>query len=25
VLGVSSAFIAVLLGLSCWRFSVKDY
>jgi ABC-type transport system involved in multi-copper enzyme maturation permease subunit len=25
VLGVSSAFIAVFLGLSCWRFATKDY
>ncbi len=25
VLGVSSAFIAVFLGLSCWWFSTKDY
>jgi hypothetical protein len=25
VLGVSLAFIALLLGLSCWRFSVRDY
>jgi hypothetical protein len=25
VLGVSSAFIAVFLGMSCWRFSVRDY
>jgi len=23
--GVSSAFIAVMLGLSCWRFARKDY
>jgi ABC-type transport system involved in multi-copper enzyme maturation permease subunit len=23
--GVSSAFIAVMLGLACWRFAVKDY
>jgi ABC-type transport system involved in multi-copper enzyme maturation permease subunit len=25
VLGVSTAFIAVFLGLACWRFAVKDY
>lgn len=25
VLGVSAAFIAVLLALSCWRFSSRDY
>jgi hypothetical protein len=25
VLGVSCAFIAVMLGLACWRFSVRDY
>lgn len=25
VLGVSTAFIAVLLALSCWRFSSRDY
>jgi ABC-type transport system involved in multi-copper enzyme maturation permease subunit len=25
VLGVSSAFIAVFLALSCWRFATKDY
>src|SRR5262249_22639829 len=24
-IGVSLAFIAVMLGLACWRFSVKDY
>src|SRR5262249_55600885 len=24
-LGVSLAFIAVALGLACWRFSTKDY
>jgi hypothetical protein len=24
-LGVSLAFIAVMLGLACWRFSVRDY
>jgi len=24
-LGVSLAFIAVMLGLACWRFSAKDY
>ena len=24
-LAVSFAFIAVMLGLACWRFSVKDY
>jgi hypothetical protein len=23
--GVSSAFIAVMLGLACWRFARKDY
>jgi hypothetical protein len=23
--GVSFAFIAVMLGLACWRFAVKDY
>lgn len=25
ILGVSTAFIAVLLGLACWRFSNRDY
>ena len=25
VLGVSLAFIAVLLALSCWRFTTRDY
>jgi ABC-type transport system involved in multi-copper enzyme maturation permease subunit len=24
-LGVSAAFIAVMLGLSCWRFATRDY
>jgi ABC-type transport system involved in multi-copper enzyme maturation permease subunit len=24
-LGVSCAYIALLLGIACWRFSVKDY
>ncbi len=24
-LGFTTAFIAVMLGLACWRFSVKDY
>jgi ABC-type transport system involved in multi-copper enzyme maturation permease subunit len=24
-LGVSIAFIAIMLGLSCWRFATKDY
>jgi ABC-type transport system involved in multi-copper enzyme maturation permease subunit len=25
VIGVSGAWIAILLGLSCWRFSTRDY
>jgi hypothetical protein len=25
VLGVSCAFIALMLGLACWRFSARDY
>jgi ABC-type transport system involved in multi-copper enzyme maturation permease subunit len=25
VLGISTAFIAVFLGLACWRFAAKDY
>jgi hypothetical protein len=24
-LGVTSAFIALMIGLACWRFAVKDY
>jgi hypothetical protein len=24
-LGVTSAFIALMMGLACWRFAVKDY
>ena len=25
ILGVSAAFIAVMLGLACWRFSTRDF
>jgi hypothetical protein len=25
VLGVSTVFIAVFLGLACWRFAARDY